>query len=400
MTQAQFVRRLLQLLWFVLGAWLLGWVIFRNFPPDGSLTARVRAAQSSGFIGGVTPTDRAEVFRRDGQAYTRVSGEPAYFRLAKLPFAPTAKVRLRFRNSSQPVFELGGRISLDAWAFDLRPLDVPLLDGLGWSARQDGSYRIYERKPTDRTAEEILQGSGTRVAVFHAAPERWGLRLGAVRGPEAETGPLPEGVRRLYVIPSGHKLEVALEFRRAPAAAGGSAEVRLARSGETLLTRRTTGEAVDLALSGAEDGPYLIEIAADGLDLASARTRGPKLVWTDPKTGLLRAPTKGAFFEAEFPTVTWETDLRAAPYDVIVAGYRPPKDDGGGWKIAEAEFDLAGLAADRGDIQMVLSLPALKKAGGDVEIDWIEVEYRREPLTPGTFAGLFKRWLDSVRLKP
>ena len=64
--------------------------------------------------------------------------------------------------------------------------------------------------------------------------------------------------------------------------------------------------------------------------------------------------------------------------------------DAEGWRLAEAEFSLDAVAASQGRVQMVLSLPAIKRAGGKVRIDRVDVTYRRPPLDPRRLLEAFK----------
>ena len=88
--------------------------------------------------------------------------------------------------------------------------------------------------------------------------------------------------------------------------------------------------------------------------------------------------------------MTWEADLSKAPYDAIVARYLPPKEDGG-WRVAEAAFDLHGVPSSDGRVQMVLSAPAMRKIGGKIRIDRVEVEYERPPIRFDWLSDLFKK---------
>lgn len=389
MTQLAFLRSFLRLIWTALGLWLLAWLAFQNLPPSGWLTVRVHAGEPSGFIGGFTPSDRAGVIQEEGRLMTRVTGEPAYFPLATPRFFKTAAVRVRYRNDRQPIIEIGPRTSLKDWTFDLKPLEAGLLDGLGWPARDDGPYRIYEKKATSRSAAEILSApTDGRTAVYHADPVRWGMRLPASNRRSAEfVGRLP-GSRSMYVYADAAPLFIELEFE---GPASDIAEVKVLHEAEPVLSRRQQGAGtLELEITNAKPGLYRIDaLAPETMALLGVRTRHPKLVFLDTEGEHLKAFRPEDAFEPEFPVVTWETDFKKAPYTAVVAGYRPSAVESGGWKVAEAEIDLQSAAKDQGQTQMVLSLPALKHVGGSVTIDWIEAEYRREPFSLGDLKKLF-----------
>lgn len=382
MTQTAFVRNALRLLWFVLGAGLIGWIAARNLPADGRLVARVRAAEPSGFVGGLTPTDRAKIIEGGDGHFTEVVDEPAYFHIARPRLYPKVTVRMRFRNEGQPLVELGGRTSLDAWGFDLKPLDAPMLDGLGWPAWQDGPYRVYERKASARSASEILASSDGRIGVYHADPVRWGLRLPEPRSAEPvevlERLPGPR-VLYTYVHRAPFGLTLALD---APVDA--VVQVRVLHEGEVVMTRGLESGAgsVELGITNAKPGLYRVEIEMPtDAALTQVRSEQQKLVFVDTAGEKFKAFAPASAFEPEHHVVTWESDVGKARLEAIVAAYRPPTVDASGWKVAEAEFDLGALAPDRGRIQMALSLPAIKAVGGRLLVDWIEAEYVREPLS-------------------
>lgn len=406
MTQTAFVRNALRLLWLVLGGGLVVWIVAGNFPPDGRLVARVGAAQPSGFVGGITPTDRARVVGEPGSYLTEVISEPAYFQLARPRLYPKAKLRLRFRNEGQPIVELGGRTSLEAWGFDLRPLDAPLLDrlalppaqgGLGWSARQDGVLRAYEKKATSRAVAELLASPDAKIGVYHADPVRWGLRLAAPKsGKPVEVKERLSGPRVLYAYVHRAPFSLMLDVE---GAADAAARVRVLHEGETIMTRELTGSGtVDLGLTNAKIGLYRVEVSMPTEStLAEVRSEQPRLVFADTMGERFKAFSPEAAFVPEHHVVTWETDVRAAGLEAVVAAYRPPETDAEGWKVAEAEFDLNALAPDRGRIQMALSLPAIKAVGGRVLTDWIEVEYVRPPLSFAALVDLFRRPIEILK---
>lgn len=400
MTQAAFVRNALRLLWAVLGAGLVCWVTARNLPADGRLIIRARAGQPSGFAGGLTPTDRARVVGEPGAFLTEVVSEPAYFHLARPRLYPKVKVRLRFRNEGQPLIELGGRTSLRAWDFALKPLDAPMLDGLGWPARQDGPYRLYERKATPRSAAEVLDSPDARVGVYHADPVRWGLRLPAPKTSKpVEVKERLPGSRVLYTYVHRAPFGLTLDIE---SAADAIARVRVLHGGETIMTRELKGSGtMDLAVTNAKIGLYRVEVSMPPeSSLTRVRSDQPRLVFADTAGERFKAFSPDTAFVPEHHVVTWESDIKRLGLEAIVAAYRPPEIDAEGWKVAEAEFDLAALAPERGRIQMVLSLPAIRAAGGRALVEWIEAEYVRPPWSLSSALGLFRRPFELLKPDP
>lgn len=387
--QLLFVRRILRLAWFMLAAALLGWIVWRNLPPGGVLSAAARTAEPNGFIDGFTPLDRAKPVEENGAWYSDVVNEPVYFHLAAPRLYDTMRVRLRYKEERQPYIGLGARADLAEWSFDVKPLDLPLLDRSGWAARQEGELRVYERKATSRGAQEIL-ASNDRVAVLGIDPVRWNLRLPALASERIVEAALNEtGPRLIYVYAQSGPLEVSLGLRGPENA---EARVTLEREGKILLSRTHRGDgAVSLALTGAEPGLYRIALRApESVSLVGLTSRQSRIVLRETAGQRLYAPSGAVRFDPEFPVVTWETELAKAPYDAVVAKYRPPTVDGDGWRTAEAEFDLRAVAASQGRLQMVLSLPAIKTAGGLVRIDRVEVDYRRPPFEPRRLLELFR----------
>lgn len=370
MPQLVFLKQFLRVLWVVLGVGLTLWIVQKNLPPGGRLIARMPAGEPSGFIGGLTPGDRVALAEENGRRYFALTDEPAYFRLARPRFFRQAVVRLHYRHDGEPLIELGARVSRERWQFDLRPVDAALLDGLGWSARQDGRYRVYEKKPTGRTAAEILRAADARkTAVYHLDPVRWGMTVpGAVdRGAELECQLSTVNCQKLYIYAARPPFQASIDIV-------GKATVKLVKDGETILTRAAADETVELAVTNAKPGLYRLEIDAAEGGASRVRTANAILAAAG------QPPKPPVFFQPEFPSINAETRVAEAGYDTIVADYVPPKIGADGWKTSEAEFDLGTLAAEGGGVQMIVSVPGIKAVGRPVLIDWIEVEYRRPPL--------------------
>ncbi len=387
--QLLFVRRILRLAWIVLGAGLLGWIVWRNLPPSGILSASGRTAEPNGFIGGFTPLDRAKPVQENGVWSSDVVNEPVYFQLAAPRLYETARVRLHYKEEGQPSIGLGARTALAEWSFDVKPLDLPMLDEAGWAARQDGDLRVYERKATVRSAQELLASEG-RIAVLGIDPARWGLRLPALAKEKTVEAVLNEtGARTIYVYVQNGPFELSLGLRGSEDA---EARVDLVRKGQVLLSRTHRGDgAISLTLTGAEPGLYRVDLkGSENISLVGLTSRHARIALRDTAGEHLYVPAGAVRFDPEFPIVTWETDLKKAPYDAVVAKYRPPTVDAEGWRVAEATFDLHALAASEGRVQMVLSLPAIKSVGGHMRIDRVEVEYRRKPLALRRLFDLLK----------
>jgi len=388
-TQLQFVRNFLRLAWFAGGAGLLFLIVARNLPPSGILAASARTGEPSGFVDGFTPLDRARP-TRDGELwYSDIVHEPVYFHVAAPRLYDAARVTLRYRNQGQPYLALGARTDLDAWSFDLKPIDLPLLDASGWASRQDGDLRVYERKATTRSAEEILGQAAGGVAVLAIDPARWGLRLPKAGEKPFETSLELAGPRSVYVYVQEAPFEVSLGFR-GPADAEG--KVVLERDGRILLQRRIAGDgAVDLSLSGAEPGLYRIVVAApESMTLTGLRSRHDRVALVDADGEHLKFPAGATRFDPEFPIFTWETDLAKSPYDAVVARYTPPSVDADGWRTASATFDLRGVASSQGRVQMILSAPKIRDRGAKIRVDRVDVEYARPPFDPKRLLDLFK----------
>ncbi len=389
--QLRFLRHVLRFAWFVLGAAFLAWIFWRNFPLTGVLSAQARTAEPNGFIGGFTPQDRAKPVQENGVWYSDIVDEPVYFNLAAPRFYDTVRVQLRYKEEKQPYIALGARTDLDQWQFDLKPLDLPLLDDAGWSARQDGELRVYERKATTRSAQQIL-ASGGRVAVLGLDPVRWNLRLPALSGEKPVDAVLNEpGARTLYVYVQKGPFELSLGLRGSDKE---EAKIALERDGETLLARTHRGDgAVEMALTGAKPGLYRLRIdAPDDVSLVGIESRQSRIVLLDTEGQHVYVPEGATSFDPEFPTINALTDLKTAPYDAVVARYHPPTIDADGWRTAEAEFSLREMAASQGHTQMLLSLPAIKTVGGTVRVDSVRVDYLRPPID-------FRNLLDQLKKK-
>jgi len=388
-TQLLFVRNVLRFFWFVAGAGLLLMIVAKNLPASGRLAASARTAEPSGFFGGFTPLDRAVPTISDGVWYSDIVSEPVYFNVAAPRLYDTARVSLRYRNEGQGYLALGARTDLDAWSFDLKPIDLPMLDDSGWAARQDGDLRVYERKATARSAEEVLASTSDRVAVLAIDPARWGLRLPKKEEKPFETTLSLPGPRTIYVYVQDAPFDVSLGFR---GPAGAKARVSLVKGDKVLLSReREADGTIDLAVTGAEAGLYRIDVAApEEMTLTGVRSRHDHVALVGADGKRLTFPAGATAFEPEFAIFTWETDLAKAPYDAIVARYRPPSIDDEGWRTATAEFDLRGLAASQGHVQMIVSAPEIRDAGARLRVDRVDLEYVRPPFESVKLFDLFK----------
>ncbi|MEK7545627.1 MAG: hypothetical protein AAB554_00950 [Patescibacteria group bacterium] len=388
-TQLSFVRSFLRLLWFMAGAGLLLLIVARNLPPSGVLSASARMAEPSGFFGGFTPLDRARPTREGALWRSEIVAEPVYFHVAAPRLYDTARVTLRYKNQGQPYLALGARTDLEAWSFDLKPIDLPMLDESGWASRQDGEFRVYEKKATTRPAEEILASATGKVAVLAIDPARWGMRLPKTEDKPFETTLSLAGSRTVYVYVQEGPLDVSLGFR-GPATAVARIDVR--KAGATLISRtRQADGAVDLALTGAEPGLYRIDVAApETMTLSGVRSAHGRVALVDADGEHLKFPPGATKFDPEFPIFTWETDLAASPFEAVVARYAPPTVDADGWRTASATFNLRAVAASQGRVQMIVSAPKIRDLGAKVSVDRVDVEYRRPPLDAKRLLELFK----------
>ena len=388
-TQLLFVRNFLRLVWFAAGVGLLALIVARNLPTSGVLAASARTGEPSGFIDGFTPLDRARPTREGGRWCSDIVGEPVYFHVAAPKLYDTTRVALRYRNEGQPYLALGARTDPDAWSFDLKPIDLPMLDTSGWAARQDGELRIYERKATMRSAAEILDSTSGRTAVLAIDPARWGLQLPKAEEKPFETTLALPGSRKIYVYIQDGPFDVSLGFR-GPASA--VARIDLKKGNETLIARtRQADGTVDLAVTGAEPGLYRIDVAApETMTLTGLRSRHGHVMLVDADGEHLKAPSGAQRFDPEFAIFTWETDLAKAPYDAIVARYAPPVIDADGWRTASATFDLRDVSASQGRVQMIVSAPKIRDHGAKIRVDRVDVTYARPPFDPKKLLDLFK----------
>lgn len=388
-TQLSFIRNFLRLVWFVTGAGLLLTIVARNLPTSGVLSASARTAEPSGFVGGFTPLDRAVPTQEDGRWYSDIAAEPVYFHVAAPRLYDTARVTLRYRNHGQPYLALGARTDLDAWSFDLKPIDLPMLDESGWAARQDGDLRIYERKATARSASEILASATGRVAVLAIDPARWGMKIPKAQEKPFEAALSLPGSRSIYVYVQEGPLDLSLGFL---GPADDIARIDVRKGEATLISRtRQAGGAVDLKLTGAEPGLYRIDVAAPpSMSLSGVRSAHGRVALVDVDDEHVKFPAGATAFDPEFPIFTWETNLEKSPFETIVARYAPPTVDAEGWRTASAEFDLRDLAVSQGRVQMLVSAPKIRDHAAKIRVDRVDVAYRRPPLDPKRLLDLFK----------
>jgi hypothetical protein len=380
MNELLLTRKLLRALWAALGLGLVAWIGLRNLPLDGTLKTSALPAEASPFIGVLRPDDRVKV-RRGGETVYEVFREPAYFSLNVPRFFRKARLRFEFMNADQPIFEAGARTDLAAWSFDLQPVEALVLDRLGWSSRVDEGYRIYEKRQTVRSVAEILsEGDPRKTAVYHLDPVRWGLRIPTALDKGASLDcRTTDGCPKSYVYIAHPPFQAAVEAK-------GRVTVKLMKDGEVILTREAADETVDLIVTNAAPGLYRIEAtpASEGAAVQAVRTRGA-----------FAAPAGGPYpagFDPEFPPVNAEVKPEASGFETIVARYQPPETVAGGWKTAEAVFDVGTMAKRGTEAQILVSVPGLKDGGSPVLIRRISATFEREPLSFGSlFTAVRKR---------
>lgn len=120
------IRSFFLALWVGIGAALVFGIAFKNLPLDGKLSAAAQPGIPSAFFGGFRPEQRVTV---TPEHVAVLEAEPIYFAMAAPPFFRTATVRIEYLNEGQPTVALGGRASLEEWAFDIKPLKTVATEG-------------------------------------------------------------------------------------------------------------------------------------------------------------------------------------------------------------------------------------------------------------------------------
>jgi len=134
-------------------------IAYQAIVPSGRATYLYNFDQANDFIGPLTPKDRVET---PSQASQKIIGNPVYFSLRSPRPFETARLTIKYRNSSQlPLIEAGVLLDGQAWRYDMRPIENRSLDQLidsgDWGLQSDNDLILLQRDETYASISDFLK---------------------------------------------------------------------------------------------------------------------------------------------------------------------------------------------------------------------------------------------------
>ncbi|NQU99608.1 MAG: hypothetical protein HQ538_02620 [Parcubacteria group bacterium] len=125
----------------------------------------------SPFISEVYPKERIDILKFDnGESYKEILDDIVYFDL-KLPRSSyqSTKVNIKFKNESQPFFDLAALTSEELWSFDTYTLENKFIDNSDWHKIQEEELVLLQKKNKFETIDQFLESinSKTRIAYYN-----------------------------------------------------------------------------------------------------------------------------------------------------------------------------------------------------------------------------------------
>ena len=166
------VRRLIQLIFILIPFGLFGWLLWIDIAPDGEKIITFEMDQISPYVNRLLPDERVLGLQYNewGEPYTTVIDEPVYFSVT-MPHTDfeTLDVEIEFANTGQQIVEVGALMDIQSQAFDLRPLQSLLIDGLEWDRVEDDGVALLQRISDYESVDAFLADPPARseVATYH-----------------------------------------------------------------------------------------------------------------------------------------------------------------------------------------------------------------------------------------
>lgn len=143
-------------MWLIL-AIILGIFAYFKIVPSGKISyVNNDFSQPNYFIGKLAPQERVELNKVEAE----IKGDPVYFSLRPPRRFESAKVTVKFKNTTNfPVMEIGLLNDKVAWGYDLKPLSNKIIDALAlvWPTVNGGDgIRLIEREKKYEAVEKFL----------------------------------------------------------------------------------------------------------------------------------------------------------------------------------------------------------------------------------------------------
>ena len=139
---------------------LLSYLTWANFVPSGLLKIEKKINKPSPYFSDFYPSVRMKKIEQDenGIFFQRMVIDPVYFDLLMPRQFEKAKVKIKYQNPNQPLFQIGLKRIDQPWTFDFRKLLSPLTNtplppleggiGIKGLSSKEGDWTISENEFT------------------------------------------------------------------------------------------------------------------------------------------------------------------------------------------------------------------------------------------------------------
>ena len=147
------------------------WLLNKQFAPFGKLEVKYNFKNESPFISEIYPEERVDILKlEDGKNYKEILDDIVYFDL-KLPRSSyqSAKVKIKFKNEDQSIFDLAALTSEEQWSFDTYTLENKFIDNSSWHKIQAEELILLQKENKFKTIGQFLKSisSKTKIAYYN-----------------------------------------------------------------------------------------------------------------------------------------------------------------------------------------------------------------------------------------
>lgn len=156
----------------------LAWLINRHYAFGGELVIKHDFSKKSAFISELYPSSRIKEISRDeqGRYYQSIINEPVYFDLKMPRTFDQAVIRIKYKNSDIPIWNLGVQQSPIEGQYLLKPVENKILDQLiadkiHWSTLEYNETIVIQRNYAGKNYETVKDFLNnlpqSNLAVYH-----------------------------------------------------------------------------------------------------------------------------------------------------------------------------------------------------------------------------------------
>jgi hypothetical protein len=275
---------------YMLPVLVIGYVAYRNIAPLGTTTISQRVTHQRGAMSALRPAPRIadpECNLRTKECYQRMVGDSAYFDLRIPRHFDHVTASMTYRNSAQPIIEMGVRQAGTTTPFAMSTVQMSILDGLAadtWHlVERDGAISFWQRIEAEKQfssrkdfEENYTRKHGevlTHDYHFSGKMNRGIADTYTARSPKNYAVPLRGRHKLLVYVGEGEKLSFAFTFVGLDRVRGGdTVTLALKQDGKTVHEVAMTtekeppnwlaGEIRELTLEkdGLQSGVYELEV--------------------------------------------------------------------------------------------------------------------------------------------